>query len=1567
MAPPQRLRFNAKARNSVAGVSHKRRKRVKDAGADSNATEVVPKSVEQKEVQRAARMRQELEAQTSSKMTSKKRKRLDSYINKKLKKEERVKILAKLAASQAELPSSINLGSSATLGTGRAISHAERLEKSEDLTVRKVLDGTGSGRRKRRRLDPDVHGASDSEDDAGSRSGSEGEDENDFDIEIPEMSSNASKDTLVPNPAPAQSKPVLGSALANNGSTRVIPRKQKRGGKLSAWNPTLYNQQKATTPSQSSFDSSDSANDTQESNGDSGSEGGDDSMDGEQFESQSGSSSGSDASPDSGDDFNSEEPEPEPPKRSFKAWAQQQIDVAKGFTTSTKEHSPKPPDADPVPQAITSFRPKLARPEPGQRPGPLGAPLPLPANSLLPTSSSSSPKRPPHVTINRSEEIQAARMELPILAEEQEIVEAVLLNSVVILSGETGSGKTTQVPQFLYEAGFGVPDSELAGDLMLGKYSVVIVDEAHERGVNTDVLIGVLSRVVRLREKMWREGKEGVKPLRLIIMSATLRLTDFAQNSTLFPTPPPVISITGRQHPVTIHFDRRTQGDYIRAAETKVAKIHSRLPPGGVLVFMTGQREIVELCKRLGKRFGKVQVEKDKERVEGMGASEGVVESEEVELGDRRDDVEGEDNGNLENADEEALDSDEEEEEENRELQIDTEQSDVPMHIVPLYSLLPSDKQMKVFEPPPDGARLVVVATNVAETSLTIPGIRYVIDTGRAKERRFDPASGLQSFDISWISKASAAQRAGRAGRTGPGHCYRLYSSALYETHFPAHALPEIERMPVEGVVLQMKSMGIDAVVNFPFPTPPDREALRKAEVVLTHLGALAGPDSGLKRTGAAGTGSSIVVGGQITSLGKTMALFPVTPRFAKMLAIGRQHGCLAYVIAIAAVLSVGDPFLREEALEMADEEDEIDETEMAPEYSEIRSEELRAKEVRKSRRREFFQAIQVHSAFGKGASDVFRWLSVVGAYEFEHNQGLGSIRRGGGESATGKFCRENFAMDEIHKLRQQITHIAVSTFPETGKELNGMMKPPSEKQTKLLQQIITSGFIDQIAVRKDYVEKRTGVKRTSARGVVYQAIGVKEDTFIHPSSVLFNGPPPDFVAFQEVVRTSRAWLKDNLPNEIIIRILLFCTYRDVLAFSSACKKHHSIIYSSASLQLHIELEANGLQIAALSPDNTKDHPSLLEQLRQYRDTWLDLSLGPSREFDCGEEEMLLWELRDGVFAKSFSASSSNMGPDSMCFIPLGADGDLTRVEFGVVFSEFTMDLSQDLVVLAGIGSQEWSCGWVRLCSSATGRAHPQAKHSMLALELGFSVSNLMSFDITLEVKDELLVVKFASAEKRLYEILVFNWKTGRLLNRISCDNGIGNFVFLDNDRLVVWSACFEDERPALTALNLLVYQQISLNSFECNASDSGTFNIPMLPKLAPSFTFEFPKLHASSQVDLSGFLLRSDYGSGTNLAESTPFAHSRALTLGLTMSLILEGSFHPLRIFVDVCRLIGHLEQGKEQAISKLSWKEWGECATRWFEDNVEPNHWICWMFGSRYIPSVEEYLTVIDFHTPT
>lgn len=272
------------------------------------------------------------------------------------------------------------------------------------------------------------------------------------------------------------------------------------------------------------------------------------------------------------------------------------------------------------------------------------------------------------------------------------------------------------------------------------------------------------------------------------------------------------------------------------------------------------------------------------------------------------------------------------------------------MTVLPLYSLLPQDQQMAVFNPPPEGHRLVIVSTNVAETSLTIPGVRYVVDCGRAKERQFDAASGVQSFAVSWISKASAAQRAGRAGRTGPGHCYRLYSSALFEDQFEQFSQPEILRMSIEGVVLQMKAMNIDAVTNFPFPTPPDRHALAKAEKLLQHLGALDKPVAtrmvgGVQRTG--------VAGGQITDLGRAMASFPVSPRFAKMLVVGAQNDCLEYIIAIVAGLSVGDPFIHENTLELG--EDGSD-GEREAELAHIRSDDVREKERRKDLRGKFFK-----------------------------------------------------------------------------------------------------------------------------------------------------------------------------------------------------------------------------------------------------------------------------------------------------------------------------------------------------------------------------------------------------------------------------------------------------------------------------------------------------------------------------------------------------------------------------------------------------------------------------------
>ncbi|KAG9123152.1 hypothetical protein FRC07_000172 [Ceratobasidium sp. 392] len=360
---------------------------------------------------------------------------------------------------------------------------------------------------------------------------------------------------------------------------------------------------------------------------------------------------------------------------------------------------------------------------------------------------------------------------------------------------------------------------------------------------------------------------------------------------------------------------------------------------------------------------------------------------------------------------------------------------------------------------------------------------------------------------------------------------------------------------------------------------------------------------------------------------------------------------------------------------------------------------------------------------------------------------------------------------------------------------------------------------------------------------------------------------------------------------------------------------------------------------------------------------------------------MSLWELRDSVFAKAFAHSNFAEESKSILLFPLGTEDGHTRVNFGMTFNEFTMDLHQDLIVMASVDPDQFVVSCIicdllltitqpEACEDPlmlvkTGRAHPQAKHHSLFIKLGFKVLAGVAFSITLEIKDNLVAAKFEYAQHHAYEILIWDWKTCRLLNRISCDNGICNFVFLDHNRLILWAAYSTGEHDDLNSVNLLVYEQIGSASLGQGVFESRTFDVSSFPKLNPTFTFQFPKFQDDSLVSIAGFLLRSDYGSGASVAASMLFANSKALTLGLTMTMEISGYIRPLRIFVDTCQLIDHLERPREKPISKLSWEEWGEHATRWFQ-LYEPTHWICWMFGSRFI-FADRHISVVDFHTPT
>lgn len=472
---------------------------------------------------------------------------------------------------------------------------------------------------------------------------------------------------------------------------------------------------------------------------------------------------------------------------------------------------------------------------------------------------------------------------LPIWEYRQQIADSVRKYKTTIIVGETGSGKSTQLPQFLAdllftgdercivctqprrvaaitiaekvasernavlgtEVGYsirfedrtststrikyvtdGVLMRECMGDNNLEKYSVVILDEAHERSLQTDILMGLLLQLQQRRPDF-----------RVVVMSATLQIDLFSG----YFKDPNVVIIPGRQYPVDKFYVPEPETDFVDAAMIACLQVHEEEEEGGVLVFLPGQDDIESLQSLLEDRLGTVIP-----RHATMAARGGMSSSAALR--------------------------------------------DYSIH--PLYAALSPEEQLKAFERSQSGIRKFVLSTNIAETSVTISGIKYVIDSGFVKMRMINPTTGIEMLKVVPISKSQGNQRAGRAGRESAGKCFRLFTEAAFEA-LETSTAPEIQRVDISQVLLQLKVIGVERPANFPFLSPPSETALRNALMLLFALNAFQKCD------------------GSITEHGRDMSSLPLVPLFAHLLLSSKEYNCVKEMLTAVSVLSSESLFLQ--------------------------------------------------------------------------------------------------------------------------------------------------------------------------------------------------------------------------------------------------------------------------------------------------------------------------------------------------------------------------------------------------------------------------------------------------------------------------------------------------------------------------------------------------------------------------------------------------------------------------------------------------------------------------------
>ena len=587
----------------------------------------------------------------------------------------------------------------------------------------------------------------------------------------------------------------------------------------------------------------------------------------------------------------------------------------------------------------------------------------------------------------RMKSIKEQRQYLPAFACRSELLQLIRENSVVVVVGETGSGKTTQLAQYLFEDGFarggiigctqprrvaamsvakrvadevgcsvgetvgyairfedvtspgtrikymtdGVLLRETLRDGDLDSYSAIIIDEAHERSLQTDVLLGLLRQIIKRR-----------RDLRLIVTSATMNAERFSE----FFGRVPIYTIPGRTFPVEVLFSKNPIEDYVEGAVKQALAIHLTRPlPGDILIFMTGQEDIEATCELLADRL-------------------------------------------------ETLKQDRKTKNENAEAVAD-------LWILPIYSQLPADLQGRIFQAAPRGVRKCIVATNIAETSLTVDGICFVIDSGYGKVKVYNPRIGMDALQIAPVSQAGANQRSGRAGRTGPGTCFRLFTETAFKHELFPSPIPEIQRTNLSNVVLLLQSLGVEDISKFDFIDSPPAETTATS---LFHLWALGALDDR----------------GKLTRLGARMVEFPLDPPLAKMLISAGELGGPAIAIDMAIIvsmLSVPSVFFRPR--ERAEESDAVREKFAVPESDHLTLLNVYNQWASHSFSDSWCTAHFIHSKAMKKAKEVLDQLcQIMREQNMISSTDLSSIRRSTDWDTLRKCIAQAYAASKAARMK---------------------------------------------------------------------------------------------------------------------------------------------------------------------------------------------------------------------------------------------------------------------------------------------------------------------------------------------------------------------------------------------------------------------------------------------------------------------------------------------------------------------------------------------------------------------